>query len=122
MSTYYDEAIIPDELRRNFNVYDRIEKIGLALGTFDENVVSLADARIAGVVIQESGLVYLSGSPGGSEPMSDDEARIQHGYEGAQQAADVLIRRLLRPPTCLFSYFSRRQRLIHDLSTPFHLL
>ena len=94
MSTYYDEAIIPDELRRNFNVYDRIEKIGLALGTFDENVVSLADARIAGVVIQESGLVYLSGSPGGSEPMSDDEAKIQHGYEGAQQAADVLIRRL----------------------------
>ena len=61
MSKYYDDAIIPDELRRKFNVYDRIEKIGLALGTFEENVVSLADARIASAVIQESGLVYLSG-------------------------------------------------------------
>ncbi|MEE8304960.1 MAG: hypothetical protein V3S24_21275 [Candidatus Tectomicrobia bacterium] len=94
MSKYYDDAIIPDELRRNFDVYDRIEKIGLSLGTFEENVVSLADARIAGAVIQESGLVYLSGSPGGSQPMSDDEAHIQHGYEGAQQSADTLIRRL----------------------------
>ena len=26
--------------------------------------------------------------------MSDDEAHIQHGYEGAQQSADTLIRRL----------------------------
>jgi hypothetical protein len=94
MSKYYDEAMIPDEMRRHFDVYERIKQIGLSLGTFEENVVSLADARIAGAVLQESGLVYLSGSPGGSLPMNDDEERIQHGYEGAQQAADVLIRRL----------------------------
>ncbi len=94
MSQYYDDAIIPDELRRNFNVYDRIEKVGLALGTFDENVVSLADSRIASVVIQESGLVYLSGFPAGTKSMADDDALIQHGFDGAQQAADVLIRRL----------------------------
>nr|AVI26413.1 hypothetical protein [Candidatus Entotheonella serta] len=94
MSTYYDEAIIPIEMRRNFDVYDRIETLGLSLGTFEDNVVSLADAHIASVVIHESGLVYLSGSPAGTEPMADDEARIQHGFEGAQQAADVLIRRL----------------------------
>ena len=94
MSKYYDEAIIPDDMRRHFDVYERIKQIGLSLGTFEDNVVSLADARIAGAVIHESGLVYLSGSPGGSLPMNDDEERIQHGYAGAQQAADVLIRRL----------------------------
>ena len=72
MSKYYDDAIIPDALRRNFDVYERIEKLGLSLGTFDENVVSLAGAGIAGAVIQESGLVFLSGTTAGTLPMSDD--------------------------------------------------
>jgi hypothetical protein len=94
VSKYYDEAIIPDEMRRTFDVYERIDKIGLALGTFEENVVSLANANIAGAVIHESGLVYLSGTSAGTYPMNDDEERIRHGYEAARQAADVLIRRL----------------------------
>ncbi|MDA0769085.1 MAG: hypothetical protein O2821_02535 [Chloroflexi bacterium] len=94
MSRYYDESLIPDEMRRNFDVYDRIREIGLPLGTFDENVVSLANAGIAGVVFQESGLVYLSGTSAGTYPMNDDAERIKHGFQGAQDAADVLIRRL----------------------------
>ncbi len=94
VSQYYDEAIIPDEMRRNFDVYERLEKLGLSLGSFAENVVSLAGARIASAVIHASGLVYLSGSPAGTYPMNDDEERIRHGYEGAQQSANVLIRRL----------------------------
>lgn len=91
---YYDEASIPDELRRNIDVYDRIRSLGISLGTFEENVVSLAGARIAGVVIHESGLVYLSGSTGGTLPMNDDAERIKHGEEGARRVADTLIRRL----------------------------
>ncbi len=94
MSQYYDDAMIPDEMRRNFDVYDRIRHFGLALGTFDENVVSLANANIAGAVIHESGLVYLSGNAAGTYPMNDDEDRIKHGQEAAQRTADVHIRRL----------------------------
>ena len=94
MSRYYDESLIPDEMRRNFDVYGRISELGLSLGEFDENVVSLANAGIAGVVFQESGLVYLSGTSGGTYPMNDDDERIKHGIQGAQDAADVLIRRL----------------------------
>lgn len=94
MSKYYDEALIPAELRRSFNVYDRLTAQGIALGTFEDNVVSLANANIAGAVIHESGLVYLSGNTAGSLPMNDDEERIKHGYESARQIADVLIRRL----------------------------
>ena len=90
MSRYYDESLLPDEMRRNFDVYDRIRELGLPLGTFDENVVSLANAGIAGVVFQESGLVYLSGTSGGTYPMNDDDERIKHGIQGAQDAADVL--------------------------------
>ena len=94
MSKYYDEALIPEEMRRNFDVYDRIRSLGISVGTYDEDVVSLADSRIAQAVIHDSGLVYLSGTPGGTYPMNDDEDRIKHGQEGARHAADVLIRRL----------------------------
>lgn len=94
MGKYYDQASIPAELRRNFNVYDRIEKLRIDLGTFDDNVGSLSDANIADAVIHESGLVYLSGTAGGTLPMNDDLDRIKHGQEGAQYAADVLIKTL----------------------------
>ena len=94
MSRYYDEAAIPDELRRDFNVYDRIRDVGLDLGTFEENVVSLSGRNIAWVVFHESGLVFLSGSTGGTYPMNDDEERIRHGRQGAEEVANTLIRRL----------------------------
>jgi hypothetical protein len=94
LSKYYDDSIIPDELRRNFDVYDRIKEIGLNLGTFEENVVSLAGANIAGAVFHESGLLYLSGTAAGKLPMNDDPDRIAHGQKGAQDTADVIIRRL----------------------------
>jgi len=91
---HYDEAAIPDELRRNFNVYDRIGELGLSLGSFENEVTSLAGAGIAGVVLHEGGLVYLSGTGGGTYPINDDPDRIEHGKAGARDAADVLIRRL----------------------------
>ena len=84
----------PPELTRGFDVYDRIKSEGIELGSFDDNVVSLSNAKIAGAVIHSSGLVYLSGTSGGSLPMNDDTDRINHGIAGAQMAADTLIRRL----------------------------
>ena len=94
MGKHYDSAAIPDELRRNFDVYDRIGSLGIPLGSFETDVVSLANANIAAAVIHESGLLYLSGTSGGTLPMNDDEDRIIHGQQGAQDAADALIRRL----------------------------
>ena len=94
MGKHYDNAAIPDVLRREFDVYDRIAELGIDLGTFEENVTSLADSPIAHMVFHESGLVYLSGSSGGTYPMNDDEDRIAHGFEGAQEAADDQIRKL----------------------------
>ena len=94
MSKFYDEALLPDELRRDFDVYDRIRDLGIPMGSFDEDVVSLAGAAIAAAVIHESGLVYLSGTSAGTYPMNDDEERILHGFQAAQDTADTLIRRL----------------------------
>ncbi len=94
MGKHYDNAAIPDALRRNYDVYERITDLGIDLGTFDDNVNSLADLPIAHMVFHESGLVYLSGTSGGTYPMNDDTERIQHGFQGAQDAADDQIRRL----------------------------
>ena len=94
MSKFYDEALLPDELRRNFDVYDRIRELGIPMGSFDEDVISLAGAGIAATVVHESGLVYLSGSSAGTYPMNDDADRIEHGFQAAQDTADRLIRRL----------------------------
>ena len=91
---FYDEALLPDELRRSYDVYDRVRELGIPLGSFDEDVVSLEGAGIAAAVVQESGLVYLSGTSAGTYPMNDDAARIEHGFQAAQDTADRLIRRL----------------------------
>jgi len=94
MGKHYDESIVPSELRRDFDVYGRIKDLGINLGNFEDDVVSLTAAAIAAGVIHESGLVYLSGTPGGSYSMEENMERIEHGRAGAEEAADVLIRRL----------------------------
>ncbi len=88
MGKYYNESIIPAELRRNFDVYDRVKKLGIDLGTWEDNVKSLAGAGIAGVVFSESGITYLSGVGKGKLPMIQDDAVIKHGQEGGKEAAD----------------------------------
>jgi hypothetical protein len=100
MGRFYDDAIMPKELRRNFDVYDRIRELQIELGTEQENITSLAGAGIAGAVFTESGLVYLSGIPKGKFPMSEEDDRIKHGQEAGREAADAHIRRLHWALTC----------------------
>ncbi len=94
MGKFYDQAAIPDELRRNYDVYERIKQLGINLGTFEENVRSLEGRNIAGAVIHESGLVYLSGVGTGKLPMKDDPDTVKHGQEAGRGAADHHIRTL----------------------------
>ena len=100
MSKFYEESIIPKELRRNFDVYDRIRELKIDLGKREEQVTSLAGLNIARVVFLESGLVFLSGVPRGKLPMSDDEDTLKHGEEAGQAAADEHIRRLHWAVSC----------------------
>ena len=92
MGRYYDEFSMPAELRRNFDVYDRIRELKIPLGTWEENVRSLAGANIAGAVVAAAGLVYLSGVGTGKLPMQEDAETIRHGQHAGQEAADHHIR------------------------------
>ena len=94
MSKHYDESIIPEELRRNFDVYDRIKELGIDLGTREEQVTSLKGRNICGAVIHESGLVYLSGIGIGDMQMSDDPKIVAHGQGAAAKCAEHHIRTL----------------------------
>jgi hypothetical protein len=94
MGKFYDEAPIPDALRRNYDVYDRIKQLSINLGSFDEHVRSLEGRNIAGAIIHESGLVYLSGVGTGKLPMDDDPETVKHGQAAGQEAADLQIRSL----------------------------
>lgn len=100
MGKFYDQSIIPQELRRDFDVYDRIKKLGIPMGSFAEDVKSLAGAGIAGVVFHESGLVYLSGLGLGPGSMYDDPERIKEGQKAGQDITDSMLRRLHWALTC----------------------
>lgn len=100
MGKFYDESIIPEEMRRDFDVYDRINKLGIPMGSFDEDVKSLAGAGIAGVVFHESGIVYLSGLGLGPGNMYDDPERIKEGQAAGQEITDSMLRRLHWALTC----------------------
>ena len=94
MGQFYESSIIPAELRRDYDVYDRIDEIGLDLGTFEERVGSCAGRNIASVVFHESGIVYMSGVGLGDHQMSDDPERVEHGQQAGQACADHHIRML----------------------------
>jgi hypothetical protein len=100
VGTFYEQSIIPAELRRSYDVYDRIKELGIDLGTFDQHVISLQGRGIAGAVMHESGLVYLSGVGMGSKPMNDDPERIKQGQEAGREAADSHMRTLHWALTC----------------------
>ena len=100
MGKYYNEAAIPDSLRRNYDVYDRIQELGIDLGSFEDNVTSLKGTGIAGVVFHSTGIVYLSGAGGGERQMNDDPERVKHGQQAASDIADSMLARLHWALTC----------------------
>jgi hypothetical protein len=94
MGKFYQASIVPAELRRTYDVYDRLRALGIELGTFEENVRSLKGSNICSAVFHESGLVYLSGIGLGDFQMSDDPERVRHGQQAGQTCADFHLRTL----------------------------
>ncbi len=100
MGRFYDASIIPPELRRTYDVYDRIRELGLELGSFDTDVRSLRGSNICSAIFHESGLVYLSGIGLGDHQMSEDPERVAHGQQAGQRCADWHVRTLHWAITC----------------------
>ena len=61
MSKFYDNSIVPEELKRNYDVYDRIKELGIDLGNYEDNVndITTGGLPIATVLFHQSGLCFL---------------------------------------------------------------
>ena len=46
MSKFYENSIIPKEIRRDYDVYERISDLGINLGTYDENVKDITSSGL----------------------------------------------------------------------------
>ena len=94
MGKYYDNSIIPEHLRRNFDVYERINKLGIDLGKENDWLTDLKNSAIASVVFHESGITYLSGLGLGPGQMNDSKEKIKSGKEAGRKITDSMIARL----------------------------
>ena len=106
MGHFYDNSIIPQHLRRDFDVYERIEKLRLDLGTFESWINrDLKGANICTITFHESGLVYISGYGYGPGQIYDDPKRIGEG-----RSRTVYCRCDDRPPALVARLWRRRGR------------
>ena len=87
-------ADLPDAWQRDFDVYDRINKLGIDLKTKAEVLSAPKGRRICSATITPSGLVFTSGTGGGHGPVTNDDQDVEAGYIAGRQAAENHIRTL----------------------------
>jgi hypothetical protein len=77
---------INEKWQRDFDVYERIEKLGLDMGTKEEVLPPPKGARICKLTFTPSGLVFTSGVGAGDGAMTDDEAIVADGNKSGRDA------------------------------------
>lgn len=72
--------------KRNFDVYDRIKELGIDLGTKEEVIPAPRGRRICVLTFTPSGLVFTSGTGGGTGAVTNDDADVEAGYQAGREA------------------------------------
>ena len=80
--------------KRDFDVYDRIKALGIDLGKKEESIPAPAGRRICMVTFTPSGLVFTSGTGGGTGAVTNDDQDVEAGYEAGCEAGFKHIRSL----------------------------
>jgi hypothetical protein len=80
--------------QRDFDVYDRVKKLGIDLGTKEAAIPDPAGRRIAMVTFTPAGLVFTSGTGGGAGPVTNDDDDVKAGFEAGTEAGFNHIRSL----------------------------
>lgn len=80
--------------KRDFDVYDRLKKLNIDLGKREDSISPPKDRRICMLTFTPSGLVFTSGSGGGSGPVTNDDQDVEAGYLAGREAGIKHIRAL----------------------------
>ena len=67
--------------KRNFDVYDRISRLGIDLGQKEDALPPPGAENLAQATFTPSGLVFLSGTTAGMGAVTDEDADIEKGIE-----------------------------------------
>ncbi|MEE2658772.1 MAG: RidA family protein [Candidatus Latescibacterota bacterium] len=76
----------PTAWQRDFDVYDRIEELGIDLGRRDEILPAPTGRRISMATFTPSGLIFTSGTGGGHGAVTNDDDDVEAGYEAGREA------------------------------------
>ena len=87
-------AEIHSSWKRDFDVYDRIKKLSINLGDRDSTIGEPRGKRICMLTFTPSGLVFTSGTGGGSGAVTNDDGDVEAGYEAGREAGINHIRSL----------------------------
>ena len=72
--------------KRNFDVYDRISRLGIDLGKKEDALPPPGAENLAQATFTPSGLVFLSGTTAGMGAVTDEDADIEKGDRGGYPA------------------------------------
>lgn len=83
-----------DSCQRDFDIYDRVKKLGIDLKLQDQVISTPNGRRICSVTFTPSGLVFTSGMGGGRGPVTNDNGDVAAGTEVGREARENHIRSL----------------------------
>ncbi|MDA0746473.1 MAG: hypothetical protein O2954_08130, partial [bacterium] len=80
--------------KRDFDVYDRLKDLKVDLGKKEDSIPAPAGRRICMVTFTPSGLVFTSGTGGGTGAVTNDDQDVEAGYEAGREAGFKHVRSL----------------------------
>ena len=80
--------------QRDFDVYARLEKLGLDMGKKEEAITSPKGAGICKLTFTPAGLVFTSGVGAGKAAVTNDDSRVAEGRDAGREAGIRHIRAL----------------------------
>jgi hypothetical protein len=72
--------------QRDFDIYDRLKELEVDLGREEDGVSSPKGRRIASVTFTPSGLLFTSGTGGGTGAVTNDDGDVERGYQAGREA------------------------------------
>lgn len=72
--------------KRDFDVYDRLKALNIDLGKKEDAIQAPQGRRICSVTFTPSGLVFSSGTGGGTGSLTNDDKDVEVGYQAGREA------------------------------------